>query len=84
MSSIRSARHPDGYVAVEALSDDGKVRSDNWIEFEAPLEGKILFGNYFYLEHAPPAIFTLSGHVYTGLPDGRTSRGPRSRCRCSG
>ena len=39
---------PAGYVSVGATTVDGTVRTDNWIEYVIPLEGKALTGNKFW------------------------------------
>ena len=39
---------PSGYTSVGATSVGGTVRTDNWIEYEVPLEGKTLTGNKFW------------------------------------
>ncbi|MDY7080208.1 MAG: hypothetical protein SXV54_25280 [Chloroflexota bacterium] len=39
---------PDGYVSVGATTVSGTVRTSNWIEYELPLEGKVLTGNKFW------------------------------------
>jgi hypothetical protein len=45
--SIRE-EDPPGYSSTGARSLAGSSRTDNWIEFVAPLQGKILSGNLFW------------------------------------
>ncbi|GEM_PF-887528 len=40
--------NPAGYTSVGATSVDGAVRTDDWIEYVIPLEGKTLTGNKFW------------------------------------
>jgi parallel beta-helix repeat protein len=39
---------PTGYTSVGATSVDGTVVTDNWIQYEYPLDGKTLTGNKFW------------------------------------
>jgi len=52
---------PDGYASIGATSVDGSVVGSNWIQYVAPLDGKVLTGNKFW--DRPPI---LSGRVYSG------------------
>jgi len=40
--------NPRGFSSVGAMSVDGTVRTDDWIEYVIPLEGKTLSGNKFW------------------------------------
>ncbi|MBN1814067.1 MAG: thrombospondin type 3 repeat-containing protein [Anaerolineae bacterium] len=53
---------PAGYIPVGATTVSGTVRTPNWIEYAAPLDGQTLTGNKFWDYPTP----VLSGHVYAG------------------
>jgi hypothetical protein len=45
---------PEGYHSVGATSVGGTVRTQNWIEYSPPFEGKVLTGNRFWDSPQPP------------------------------
>jgi hypothetical protein len=58
--SIRTSDLND-YVSVGGSTVEGVVRTENWIEYAAPLTGRTLTGNKFW-DRAP----VLSGRVFAG------------------
>jgi hypothetical protein len=53
--------NPSGYFSVGATTVGGTVRTDDWIEYIVPLDGKTLTDNKFW-----DRIPVLSGRVYKG------------------
>jgi len=56
---------PGGYVSVGATTVSGAVRTENWIEYAAPLEGKTVTGNKFW-DLPETSTWVLQGRVYEG------------------
>jgi len=62
---------PPGYTSVGATTVDGTLRTENWIEYVIPLEGKTLTGNKFWdigpetptSTHTPTPTATPTGTV---------------------
>lgn len=57
---IREA-DPEGHASLGATTVGGTVQDPDWIQYVAPLDGKVLTGNKFW--DRPPV---LSGRVYSG------------------
>ena len=66
-----------GYISVGATSVDGTVRTDDWIEYVIPLEGKTVTGNKFWdgrpeaetptaTPIEPTPCWMFQGRVYAG------------------
>ncbi len=58
--------NPAGYLSEAAFSPEGSVLSDDWIQYEIPLESKDLTGNRFWdLPESQPN--QIEGMVFEGL-----------------
>jgi hypothetical protein len=56
---------PDGTTSVGATTVSGTVRTENWIEYAFPLDGKTLTGNKFW-DQPETSTWVVQGRVYEG------------------
>jgi len=72
--------NPEGYDSVGATTHDGTVRTDDWIEYVIPLEGKTLTGNKFWdqvpAEETPTATLSPTRTVIPSATPTETTEPP--------
>lgn len=69
---------PTGYTAVGATTVSGTVRSSTWIEYAAPLDGKDLTGNKFWVRRATTPSATMPAATATRTSTSQFTPGPTS------
>lgn len=63
---------PTGYMAVGAMTSGGTVKDDNWIQYPAPLDGKVVRGNSFWVTEAIAPLITSGPTVTQTTTDSAT------------